>query len=122
MRILVILVLSGALGVLGCDSDEGSGGSGGSGGTAGSGGSAGSGGAGGASAQAIAFCDRYEASCTYGGDNYDDRADCLASFDGYDAARQQCVTDHLGLAEGSAPGDTRVLHCGHAAGLPPCGP
>jgi hypothetical protein len=48
MRILVILMLSGALGILGCDSSStGSAGSGGDGGSAGSGGSVGSGGEGG---------------------------------------------------------------------------
>lgn len=130
MRILVILVLSGALGVLGCDSDEGSGGSGGSGGTAGSGGSAGSGGAGGAggaageggvgggggaSAEAIAFCARYETTCTFGGvDRYADEAACLDAYD--NSGQSACYETHLGLAETMDPAD----HCPHATGIDLC--
>ncbi|MDH4281838.1 MAG: hypothetical protein OEV36_04235 [Myxococcales bacterium] len=127
MRVLVILALSGVLGMWGCGSSDGGsggsagmGGSGGSGGMGGSGGSAGSGGGGGASAEAAAFCNSYEGLCTYGGVNYDDRADCLASFDGYGATRQECVNTHIGLAANAEPGPDRELHCGHAAGLAPC--
>jgi hypothetical protein len=70
------------------------------------------------------FCDGYEGLCEYGGDgDYADRADCLASFDGYDMVRQTCVNDHLGLADMYDEGTPdRDLHCGHAAGAPPCGP
>ena len=66
----------------------------------------------------MAFCDSFEGLCTYGGVNYDDRADCLASFDGYVPTRQECVITHVGLA-GEFTGDNRALHCTHAAGAAP---
>ncbi len=50
MRLIIALVLGGALALSGCDSDEGSNGSGGSGGMPGTGGTAGSSGAGGGGA------------------------------------------------------------------------
>jgi len=109
MRILVILILSGTLGILGCDSSSsGSAGSGGSGGSAGSGGS-------GASAAAIAFCDRYETTCTFGGANrYADEAACL---DAYDTSGQSaCYETHLANAEA---GDA-ATHCPHATGIGLC--
>jgi hypothetical protein len=67
----------------------------------------------------MTFCDAFEGVCTYGGVNYDDRSDCLTSFDGYDSARQECVTDHVGFA-GENTGENRALHCTHAAGAAPC--
>ena len=129
MRILIILMLSGTLGILGCvdetDSDGtgGSSGTGGSAGTGGAGGEAGMGGeGGGGGSPAATFCDDFEALCPYGGENYADRDDCLASFDGFAMSRQDCVNTHIGLAgmydEGT---DDRELHCGHAAGASPCG-
>jgi len=128
MRLIVILALSGTLGLLGCGSDNnggggsgGSGGTGGTGGTGGVGGTAGTGGAGGTGGTdaAAAFCDDFEAICTYGGDNYENRADCLDFYNTEDAARVACVELHLGYAA-DATGADRVLHCGHASGLPPC--
>ncbi len=138
MRTLTILVLSGALGLMGCSdsSDSNTGGTGGAtGGTGGTGGMAGMGGDGGmgggagmggeggmggdTGARADAFCADFEATCDYGGDNYADLSDCLSSFEGYDAARKDCVETHIGLAEMN-PGEVE-LHCGHASGMPPCG-
>jgi hypothetical protein len=139
MRLFMILVLSGTLAILGCDSTSdgtgGSGGSGGSGGTGGTGGTGGSGGGtgggggeagtggggggGGASAEAMAFCTSFEVTCSYGSPNYDDRADCLADYDSYDATRQECVMTHLTNAENST-GAEREAHCGHASGLTIC--
>jgi len=131
MRFLIVLTLAGALGIFGCGSDDGGGGggSGGSGGTGGTGGSGGEGGTGGTAgsggeggtggtAAAAAFCNEFEQTCTYGGNNYADRADCLASYEGYTVERQQCVMTHLGLAQAN-PADVE-LHCGHASGLAPC--
>ena len=131
MRIFVILMLSGTLGVLGCSSSsDGSAGSGGSAGSAGSGGSAGAGGEGGtgggggeaggggggsASAEAIAFCDRYETTCTFGGaDRYPDEAACLVAYD--TSGQSACYETHLSNAEG---GDA-ATHCPHATGIGLC--
>ncbi len=129
MRILVILMLSGTLGLLGCDSD---GGSGGSGGTAGSGGSAGAGGSGGSGGEAgmggqggsgggidpaVAFCTQYGEICTFTGTGHQSQNECETAYNGYDTARQECVTTHLGLAESTT--DT-ATHCPHATGEAPC--
>jgi hypothetical protein len=86
------------------------------------GGGGGTGGGGGAGLPSAAeFCDDFEAICSYGSPNYDDRADCLADYDAFaaDAGRQACVVEHLGFAE-DATGTNRDQHCGHASGLNPC--
>jgi hypothetical protein len=121
MRILIILMLSGTLGVLGCATDETTDGTGGSAGSGGSGGEAGMGGEGGAGLpSAEQFCDDFEVFCDYGGDNYDDRADCLATYDSYNDGGT-CVVTHLGFAGDWDEGTPeRVSHCGHASGFAIC--
>jgi hypothetical protein len=124
MRILMILVLSGTLGVLGCDTESGgAGGAAGSGGSAGNGGAAGMGGAGGEGGMggvtgAAAFCGLYSEVCSFGGaDRYESQQACVAAYDGYDAARQECVETHLGFAQSMMDPAT---HCPHATGQAPC--
>jgi hypothetical protein len=82
MRLLAILVLSGALGILG--------------------------GGGGASAEAIDFCTRYETTCGFGiADRYTDEADCLDAYD--NDGQSVCYGMHLTNAEdGNAA--THCLH------------
>jgi len=117
MRILVILMLSGTLAVLGCDSSSGgSGGDGGAGGgLGGGGGDGGAGGGGGASAEAIAFCGRYETTCMFGGaDRYTDEAACVDAYD--NDGQSACYETHLTNAEN---GDA-ATHCPHATGIGLC--
>jgi hypothetical protein len=125
MRLLIGLVLCGALAVAGCSDDNNN--NGGSGGTAGSGGAAGDGGAGGAAGMggqggsggmsaAKAFCDDYASICGFDSGGFTSQDDCEAGFDGFSEERQACVVMHLGFAEG---GDT-ATHCPHAAGAAPC--
>ncbi|MCA9594200.1 MAG: hypothetical protein KC776_12840, partial [Myxococcales bacterium] len=96
----------------------GTAGAAGGGGMAGSSGAAGAAGAAGSSGNAAeAFCTKYETVCTFGGtDRYADKADCIAKYNSYDAARQACVETHLGNAEKGDPS----LHCPHATGQSPC--
>ncbi len=95
----------------------GTGGMSGGGGMAGTGTGGMAGAAGGTGDPAQIFCSEYETVCTFGGaDRYTDMADCIAKFNSYDAARQACVTTHLGLAKTQSA----TTHCPHATGQAPC--
>jgi hypothetical protein len=103
MRMILILVLTGALGLLGCGNDDNGGG-----------------GTGGSDAAAT-FCDDFQATCNYDDYDFENRADCLDFYNTEDAERVDCVELHLGYAMDYAPGsDDRILHCGHATGRTPC--
>jgi len=71
----------------------------------------------GGSAEAKQFCAGYEDTCGFGGGaRYSSAGVCQASFDSYNAERQDCVVNHLGLAVALDPNE----HCPHAAGQSPC--
>jgi hypothetical protein len=140
MRFLTVLVLTGALAIVGCGDDEtnGTGGSGGDGATGGgtagtgggtggvgggTGGTGGGGGMNGGSADAKAFCTRYEPTCGFGtSERYEDEDDCIAMYDSFSGpktdtdSKQYCVEEHLTNAEGTMPD----FHCPHATGETIC--
>ena len=69
---------------------------------------------------AAEFCDRYETTCMFGGnERYADESACETAYDGYSAAKQECVRTHLTNAMGMMPTDVMV-HCPHATGLTIC--
>ena len=69
------------------------------------------------SAEAMAFCLEYEGTCGFGGGNrYASAGACESAFDAFSAERQDCVTNHLGLAMALEPDE----HCPHATGQHPC--
>ncbi len=73
---------------------------------------------GGASAEASAFCDRFEAACGLGeGSPFWARDACLGYLDGLSEDAHECAFTHLAEAEA---GDT--THCEHAADPTPCDP
>jgi len=73
---------------------------------------------GGASAEASAFCDRFEVACGLGeGSPFWARDACLGYLDGLSEDAHECAFTHLAEAEA---GDT--THCEHAADPTPCDP
>jgi len=69
------------------------------------------------SAEAMAFCADYAATCGFGGaGRHPSAGACLTAFDSYDSARQDCVVNHRGLAAAGDPNE----HCPHATGQRPC--
>ena len=109
MRMILILTLGVSLSMaIGCQNDAenldqilgtgGTGGAAGMGGDGGMGGMAGMGGeggmGGGASAAAETFCTDFEGTCTYGGENYADRADC-PPFDERDLSVLGIAANHI---------------------------
>ena len=75
---------------------------------------------------AEAFCSTYGFVCMFddnAGDasRFDDQPSCIAAFNGFSAARQTCVAEHVGLAEDAEDGSGEEdMHCGHATGEAPC--
>jgi hypothetical protein len=74
-----------------------------------------------AGGEAEAFCTGYGVVCEFGEPGYADQEACVTAFEGYDGARQTCVSDHLVLAEAEEDGSAdEMMHCSHAAGNVPC--
>jgi hypothetical protein len=70
------------------------------------------------SAEAIAFCDRFETTCEYdSGDaeRYDDEAACTTYYDEAAVGCVGCIDTHLTNAETMG-----LNHCPHAMGMGPC--
>lgn len=100
-RLVVLLPCLALACALGCGGDD----------------AAGDGGDGDGSVSAAEFCSEYGDICGYGEppERFQEEQDCIDEYNGRSNSRQECMVEHLGLAEGDPD-----LHCPHATGQDPC--